>query len=181
DICRVPAAGGKVECLTKDNAAADGGPQFSPDGKHLAYRSQKRPGFEADRWELMLVETTSGGACKGKPRSITPNFDGWVDSFVWSGDGVHIYFVAEEKAAAPIFSVSLPEGKITTLLEGSTTGSLSISRDGKTLAFTRTSLYQPAEIYVCHPESHKLAEVNVSQANTAILDELSWGKLETSR
>jgi len=40
DICRVPIAGGAVECLTKDNTAADGAPRFSPDGKLLAYRAQ---------------------------------------------------------------------------------------------------------------------------------------------
>jgi Tol biopolymer transport system component len=55
DICQVPIIGGKIECLTKDNLAADSGPVFSPDGKRLAYRSQKRAGFEADKWNLMIV------------------------------------------------------------------------------------------------------------------------------
>ena len=66
----MPVTGGKTqwECLTKDNPAADSGPAFSPDGKKLAYRAQKRPGFEADRWELMVVECDAGGAFKGKPR-----------------------------------------------------------------------------------------------------------------
>jgi dipeptidyl aminopeptidase/acylaminoacyl peptidase len=44
DICRVPIAGGKIENLTADNKAADGAPRFSPDGKKLAYRAQKKPG-----------------------------------------------------------------------------------------------------------------------------------------
>src|SRR5438128_1555394 len=42
DLCRVPVSGGKAECLTKDNPAADGAPSFSPDGKWLAYRAQRR-------------------------------------------------------------------------------------------------------------------------------------------
>src|SRR5262249_22311830 len=50
DICRVPVTGGKSECLTKENRAADGAPRFSPDGKWLAYRAQRRRGFEADKW-----------------------------------------------------------------------------------------------------------------------------------
>ena len=36
---------GKWENLTKDNKAADSGPQFSPDGKKLAYRAQKKAGL----------------------------------------------------------------------------------------------------------------------------------------
>src|SRR5205807_328258 len=55
DICRVPILGSKIECLTKDNLAADSGPAFSPDGRWLAYRAQKKTGFEADKWELMVV------------------------------------------------------------------------------------------------------------------------------
>ena len=57
----MPVEGGKIENLTKDNMAADSGPQFSPDGKWLAYRAQKRPGFEADRWDLMVLPADGKG------------------------------------------------------------------------------------------------------------------------
>ena len=49
------------------NPAADGSPKFSPDGKWLAYRAQRRPGFEADRWQLYLVSTDPSGAFTGSP------------------------------------------------------------------------------------------------------------------
>src|SRR5262249_20117994 len=90
DICRVPVTGGttKWENLTKDNLAADSGPQFSPDGKKLAYRAQKKAGYEADRWELMIVECDVGGVFKGKPRGVTGELavknDVSVDTFVWA-------------------------------------------------------------------------------------------------
>ena len=79
DICRVPIGGGKIECLTGENQiahnkAADGSPRFSPNGEMVAYRAQKRPGFEADRWELIVAMTDAGGSGMDKPHSLTEQF-----------------------------------------------------------------------------------------------------------
>ena len=65
--CRSPAARSR-SADRRDNEAADGAPQFSPDGKWLAYRAQKRAGFEADSWELMSLPRRDRGKSKGKPR-----------------------------------------------------------------------------------------------------------------
>ena len=40
--------------ITAGNKAADNTPLYSPDGKYIAYRAQQRPGYESDRWRLML-------------------------------------------------------------------------------------------------------------------------------
>ncbi len=92
DICRVPVDGSANrgrkptgwENLTKDNPAADSGPVFSRDGKKLAYRAQRKAGYEADRWQLFVVETDAGGAFTGKPRSLTEELDASVDEYVWT-------------------------------------------------------------------------------------------------
>src|SRR5262249_53119553 len=84
ELRRVPVRGGPAETLTAANPAADGGPVFSPDGSRLAYRAQKRAGFEADRWQLMVVETDPGGAFKGKPRSVTEKVDRSASDFLWA-------------------------------------------------------------------------------------------------
>ncbi|MHB1423925.1 MAG: dipeptidyl-peptidase 5 [Gemmataceae bacterium] len=107
EICRVPITGGskKWETLTKNNEAADSGPVFSPDGKQLAYRAQKRSGFEADKWDLMVVESDASGAVKSRPRCLTGELDRSVESLVWGIDGV-IQFTVEEEAATTIYHVS---------------------------------------------------------------------------
>src|SRR5207253_10254981 len=104
DLCRVPVAGGKIECLTKANRAADGAPRFSPDGKLLAYRAQKRPGFEADRWEIMVMPTDM----KEKPVSITAETDLAAGEFVWwptsaFGPLGGVAFTAERAARTKLF------------------------------------------------------------------------------
>jgi dipeptidyl aminopeptidase/acylaminoacyl peptidase len=187
DICRVPVTGGAVECVTADNKAADGTPRFSPDGKWLAYRAQKRPGFEADRWQLMLLETDASGKTTGKPRSLTADFDGWPESFAWSADGKFIFFTAEEKAAAPIWAVSVETGKVRKYLEGHTNAALSVSRvDGK-LAFTRAGMHQPPEVFLYSwqpdpkraPRAWDGLEQNLSRANAKLLPDLIMPRPES--
>jgi dipeptidyl aminopeptidase/acylaminoacyl peptidase len=184
DLWRVPVAGGEPECLTKDNAAADGAPRFSPDGRWLAYRAQKRPGFEADRWQIQVVEVDSGGAFRGKPRCATAAFDGSPESFVWGPDAAWMYFTADQDGRAPLFVVNVKDGKVQKVVDDHSNGSLSISRDGKTLAYTKAALTFPAEVYVDMPGkrlalggegpagSTIMLERNLSQANTKLLAEL---------
>ncbi len=60
DIYAVAADGGTPRNLTADNPAWDGQPAFSPDGTQLAYVAMDRPGFEADRFHLVLLNLKSG-------------------------------------------------------------------------------------------------------------------------
>jgi dipeptidyl aminopeptidase/acylaminoacyl peptidase len=182
DILKVSIKGGKPETLTRANKAADATPRFSPDGKYVAYRAQEEPGYEADRWQLMVAECDAGGAIKGKARSITEKFDGSPESFVWSGDGKTIYFVAEEKARTPIFAADVGSGAVTKVLEGNGNGNLSLDRDGKTLAFTRVAMHHPHEVFVTTlPGGAKSAPParNLSKANNRLLATLDFAQPES--
>jgi dipeptidyl aminopeptidase/acylaminoacyl peptidase len=173
EICRVPVAGGKFESLTAENKAASSGPVFSPDGKHLAYRAQKRPGFEADRWELMAVSCDEGGAFKDKPKSLTPDFDRSVDDFVWQRND-SLCFSAEESATKPLWVTTLKDSgsalqpKILNLIPpawGGTFGSLSAANDGR-LAFTVAALSSPPEVFTIQAKNQAGLEfINLSRAN----------------
>ena len=78
-------------------------PAYSPDGKWLAWRSQERPGYEADKFRLMV--------CEREKKTITDllkdfKFDNWVDEFSWS-DSEHLLFVSGEKGEAPVYEVNV--------------------------------------------------------------------------
>jgi dipeptidyl aminopeptidase/acylaminoacyl peptidase len=143
DIYTVPVHGGVPKQITT-NPAADGFPRYSPDGKYIAYRAQRRSGFEADRWELMLYDCGSGGM-----RSLTPDFDSHVGPFVWAPDGRMLYFEAEEKGTVPVFRVSTTGNDVRKVFEGHSNHDIRISADGKFLVFTHVSAVRPAEIYRC--------------------------------
>src|SRR5579862_4330274 len=59
DLYAVAITGGPPRKITS-NLGADSGPQYSPDGKYIAYRSQLRAGYESDRWRLQVLERTTG-------------------------------------------------------------------------------------------------------------------------
>jgi dipeptidyl aminopeptidase/acylaminoacyl peptidase len=176
DICRVSLDGGKPECLTKDNLAADGSPRFSPNGRLLVYRAQKRAGNEADRWELMLVETDAGGALLGKPRSATVKFDSSVEDFVWGPDSNTVFFTAEDKATTPIWELSLDDGDIKHFHKGNTNGSLSISGDGNIMAFTNAALDHPPEVRLA---SYKKLGGKGTSVNATVLADLDLPRPES--
>src|SRR5215468_6138114 len=100
EIFVVPIAGGTPKKIST-SPGADTTPLYSPDGKYLAWRSQARAGFEADKWRLFEQDRQSG-----KTQDLTEKFDRSVGSFTWFGDSA-LLFAAEDRGASPVF-VALP-------------------------------------------------------------------------
>src|SRR6267378_6852655 len=69
-----PATAGKK---ISTSLGADTTPLYSPDGKYLAWRSQARAGFEADKWRLLVHDRQSG-----KIEDVTSEFDRSIGSFI---------------------------------------------------------------------------------------------------
>src|SRR5437763_1652018 len=59
EIFVVPFSGGTPKKIST-SPGADTTPLYSPDGKYLAWRSQARAGFEADKWRLLVQDRESG-------------------------------------------------------------------------------------------------------------------------
>ena len=74
DLWIVSGNGGPAKNITADNPASDSTPLYSPDGKYIAYRAQQRPGYESDRFRLMLYDRKTG-----EKKNLTENFDRWVE------------------------------------------------------------------------------------------------------
>jgi dipeptidyl aminopeptidase/acylaminoacyl peptidase len=184
DIWRVPVDGrGKPENLTKDNLAADSGPQFSPDGKKLAYRAQKKAGYEADQWELMVVDVTAAGAFSNVPKTIRIQTDVSVEEFSWGAQetlnaladqkGCTTFFDASLRAEAPKGILPLGMYFVSDLkpLVGSW-ASLTTSANGGAGAAIQSKLNQPPAIIALSEEARNAKVEDFSQANTKLLEEL---------
>jgi dipeptidyl aminopeptidase/acylaminoacyl peptidase len=77
EIFVVPIAGGVPKKIST-SSGADTTPLYSPDGKYLAWRSQARAGFEADKWRLIVQDRQSG-----KIKDLSEKFDPSVGSYCW--------------------------------------------------------------------------------------------------
>jgi dipeptidyl aminopeptidase/acylaminoacyl peptidase len=142
DIFLVPVTGGEAKRITGNNHGADLSPQYSPDGRYIAYRSQVTPGFESDRWRLMLYDRKTGTA-----RSVTEKQDSLVQGFTFSRDGKTIFFVSDTLGVQPIFSLDIASGSIRKVVTEGFNDDVNVSADGRTLVFSRNNSTHPTEIY----------------------------------
>lgn len=153
DIYSVPVTSGTPKQITT-NAAADGYPRYSPDGKYIAYRAQSVAGFEADRWQLMLYDRVTGTT-----RSLTETFDRSVHVPVWSPDSKQLYFDAEDTATKPVFAVTIKGNDVRRVFDKHVNADINVSADGKRLFFTHTSSTRPVEVYYTGNDGNGLMPV----------------------
>ena len=186
DICRVSInnTSDKWENLTKENLAADSAPMFSPDGNYLAYRAQKRAGFEADKWEIMIVETTQDGSFKGKPSSFTGALktDVSVNDFTWAGKD-KILFTADHLGKVALFQIlPLEDIKAAALIKNQMSGynsGISASADGAKIAFLNASMASPPQVFAGNADLRLSKPINISKVNETLLTELDLPKPES--
>jgi dipeptidyl aminopeptidase/acylaminoacyl peptidase len=170
DLFLVPAAGGEAKNITKDNPGSDAAPQYSPDGRYIAYTSQARDGYESDLIRLRVYDRQTG-----KVKDLTPDFDQWVNSFTWALDNDTIYFTAPERGRQPLFKTSASRPKVEKVLEG-VVEDFQVTPDGKALVVTRSSLTQPSEIYRAAVSGGTATQL--THANDALMAELDLNPTE---
>ena len=154
---------------TEGNLGYDMGPQFSPAG-NLTWLQMKRDGYEADKNDLIV-------SFKGMKMNLTANWDGTVDSFMWSKDGSKIYFVAPIDGTKQLFEVNFPGVTcIAITVRQITNGDFDVSSivdfSGDNVIVTRTDMNHAAEIfsYNLKKKSWKqLTNVNTNTYNSLAL------------
>ena len=177
DICRVSIDNTSPEwaCLTTDNLAADSGPQFSPDGKKLAWRAQKKPGYEADKWDILVTGCNPDGTLTAERANFTNEYDHSVNEYAWAGDKGFLY-TADHDGRTTLYLTSWKDKPLDT---GGTFGSLSYcpTHERGTIACTRAALDQPAEVVTASTD--RPGWENVSHANDELLAQLDLPKPES--
>jgi dipeptidyl aminopeptidase/acylaminoacyl peptidase len=178
EIFVVPISGGAPKKIST-SPGADTTPLYSPDGKYLAWRSQARAGFEADKWRLFVQDRQSG-----KTRDLTEKFDRSVGSFTWMSDLSNggLFFVAEDHGEAPIYALFL-DRNLPTPGPRLHADDLIWDRNTNRLFFTRMSIAAPNEVWALDLSGDSLGGTvspqPITEMNDALLSRINMQPLES--
>ena len=125
--------------LTSANPAWDAAPAYSPDGKQLAYKAMKRPGFEADRFGIMIRDLATGAT-----REIDPTWDRSADKLLWASNG-QLLVTFEDHGHELLAGVDPASGAHTALTADGHVAD--VTEAAGHILVARDSLAGPAELY----------------------------------
>ena len=159
----------------KNNPGYDVNPQFSPDGKYIAWQSMARNGYESDRNRLCIYELATD-----TKKYVTESLDTNVDAFCWSSDSETLYFLGVWHGCENIYQTNLA-GEVKQLTDGwYDYGSVQLLNDGNKLLAERHSMSQASELFVINPskkEKQSKAE-QITFENKHLYDQMTFGKIQ---
>ena len=170
DVWSVPVAGGTPKKLTP-NPAADVQPAFTPDGKFMIVRAQRRAGFESDRWHLDVYNLSSGAR-----RTMFQSIDLSVSDFTLTKDGKTVVFTASSNGTDNLYTVSVEGGAPATLQQGGAISGATVG--GSTVAFSRSSLTASPDIWITRLDSGSKA-TQLTRENESWLKDVAFERPES--
>ncbi|MFO7980344.1 MAG: S9 family peptidase [Candidatus Aminicenantes bacterium] len=168
DLYYVPVDGSQEpQCLTEENKAWDTSPVFSSNGQTLAYLAMERPGYESDRFRIIIQDWPNG-----EKRTLAENWDRSPSFICWSQDGTKIYAGAPHLGQNSLFSIDVKTEKVTPIIETGYVRSPEICEDK--IIFGMDNLSSPVELYsaeldgshvtqITHMNSEKIAQAKMGE------------------
>jgi dipeptidyl aminopeptidase/acylaminoacyl peptidase len=147
------APGGELVRLTSDDSVK-GSPQWSPDGRSIAYLSAVDGVYGLP--QVAVIAATGGAA-----RFLTQALDRWVNDFRYSPDGKWIYFTYQELGGSHLARVRVADGKLERILEGERQiSSFDVAANGSVVARLE-NMNDASELYaVAKGRARKLTSFN---------------------
>lgn len=163
--------------ITEENKGYDTNPQYSPDGKYIAWQSMERDGYEADLNRLFIMNLETG-----EKRFVSKAFESNVDAFLWNKDSQSIFFIGVWHGETHIYRLSLTDGDKLTRLTDGVYDYASLALCGDKLIAKRHSMSMADEIYAVNTTSRNGADFSdvrqLTFENKHIYDQLDMGKVE---
>ncbi len=136
---------------------------FSPDGKTLAYLAMARPGYESDRFRVILQPWPNG-----KPRVLTESWDYSPSSLCFSSDGKTLYTTATNLGQHSLFAIDTKTGDGRVVVKDGTIISPAVS--GDRIVYAMNNLKSCTELYSTDSagkDVKKLTDINAQKLAAA--------------
>jgi len=168
DLFLVPADGSSPpRNLTPGNAAWDAAPSFSPDGKQLAWLAMSVPGYEADRFRVMVRPWPDG-----KEREVASGWDRSPEGpLVWSPDSRTVYAAADDAGRHSLFALDVATGSARVAIRGGTVKGATVASGA--LVYQREDLGSPADLYAARLDGTGAKQI--THVNARALSEVAMG------
>ncbi|MEJ2703261.1 MAG: S9 family peptidase [Sedimentisphaerales bacterium] len=159
--------------LTEKNKAWDTNPVFSPDGKTLAYLAMARPGYESDRFRIVLRRWPGV-----RDRILTEDWDRSPSSLCFSADGRTIYAIAGNLGQRSLFAVDVQTGTVRTVVKEGTIRSPGVTADR--VIYGMDNMRSPVEFYSVKPDGTNVRQIThvnsekVSAARTGEYEQFTF-------
>jgi len=140
------------KCLTEDNEAWDTNPIFSPDGKTLSYLAMTKPGYEADRFRIILRSWPDG-----QPKVLTENWDRSPSALCFSADSKILYATATNLGQRSLFAVDIQTGRVKTVVKDGSISSPCVTENR--IIYSMNNLMSPAELYSVIPDGSDIKQI----------------------
>ncbi len=159
---------------TDCNMGYDQNPQFSPDGRYVAWSSMERDGYESDRTRLCVLDLKTG-----KKTYVTESFESGVNEFCWAKDSKVLYFTGVWHGKTQIYRTNL-KGEHKPLTDDVADYSLiGLSPDGKSLFCKRQSMRAADEVFrLPLGGKNATAAEQVTEENKYFYDNLTFGDVK---
>lgn len=169
------ASPGKPRKITT-NPAWDTQPRFAPYGKTLAYLAMSRPGYEADRFDIVLRDLVTQKEKRIVVRAdASPRGDRSPAELRWSRDGRSLYVSADHLGQKAIFAVDVLTGQSRIVVGEGTCSDVQDLGNGR-LLFGMNSLLGPTELYTVKTDGSDMQRV--TRLNDAKVARARFGKPE---
>ena len=153
------------------NAGYDQNPQFSPDGKYIAWSSMERDGYESDRTRLCIYEFASG-----KKTYVTESFESGVNEFAWAKDNNTLYFSGVWHGRTNLYQTNL-KGEVKQITdEVADYVLLGVHPDGKQLLTKCHSMSRADEVYLVNIADGK--KTQLTQENEPFYAHFEFGEVK---
>ena len=143
-------------------------PVFSPDGRKIAFRSQRRPGNEADQQRLWVFDLDTNEC-----RYITRNHDICATEVVWDGNEA-MYFVLPWRATHQIAHIDL-DGNLKHITAGDHDINSFTMAEGRIICNMNT-ISKAVELYDVNLESGELSQI--TDVNPEIYEHIKFGEVQ---